>query len=186
MDILLEFVKALAWPVTVVLLGFLFRRELRGVIRRLSHVKYKEWEARFEKDLREAEENAKRIPVPVERPAEISEPSEYDRIVRLVEVSPRAAVTEAWREVEVATARAVQAAGLNVEARIAGTRRIHQLVQRELIPESIVPVYTQLRHLRNQAAHAVDFEIEASEAERFADLALGIATRLNEIAERLA
>jgi len=71
-------------------------------------VKYKEWEANFQKDIREAEENAKKIPVIDKTLPKIAESSEYERILRLIEISPCSAVTEAWREVELATARKAQ------------------------------------------------------------------------------
>jgi len=186
MDILLKFVEVLAWPITILLLGLLFRHELRGIIRRLSHVKYKEWEANFQKDIREAEENAKKIPVIDKTSPKIAESSEYERILRLIEISPRSAVTEAWREVELATARAARSTGLNVEGQIAGTRHIYQLAQRNIIPEGIMPVYTQIRRLRNKIAHTFEFEIDSVEAERIVELALGIAAELNQVAEMSA
>lgn len=185
MDVLLEFVNTLAWPITVIILALLFRSELRGVFRRLSHLKYRDLEAKFEKGLREVEENARGILATTDMPQIRPQPHEYDRIIGLVEISPRAAITEAWREVELATAQAAAAAGIDVEGRIAGTRHIQQLVQRELAPPTIIPVYNQLRRLRNRAAHGAEFEVDTAEAERFADLALGIAVELNRIADNL-
>jgi len=45
-----------------------------------------------------------------------------------------------------------------------------------------MPVYTQIRRLRNQIAHTFEFEIDSVEAERIVELALGIAAELNQVA----
>jgi hypothetical protein len=182
MSMIVDLVAALAWPATVLVLGLLFRSELRGVIGRLTHVKYKDWEAQFDRELREAERRAKEIPEVHREPRlQLPESTEHERVLRLAQISPRAAVVEAWREVELATSRAARVAGLSVEGRIAGTRHFQKLVQQEVVAGSFVPLYEQLRRLRNEAAHAPEFEIDQAEAERYVDLALAIVLALDRV-----
>lgn len=184
MDIIIEIIKTLAWPVTVLLLGFLFRRELRNILSRLSHLKYKDLEAQFNRELGQVEEEAKKIET-ISQPGQLPSPeeeSEYDRITRLVSISPRAAITEAWREIELATLKASRASGLDADTRhIAGTRHMRELVSRGLLSERILPIYDRLRRLRNRAAHVEEFAIDVADAERYIDVAINLARQLNRI-----
>lgn len=192
MDMIVELVKALAWPTTVLVLGGMFREELRAVLSRITHVKYKDIEAKFDRELQAAEDEAKALPLlppPGLPPAPTGKPLplrpsivRYDHVVRLISVSPRAAITEAWRELELATSRAAKTVGLDLEAgRIAGTRHIRELVQRDVLPKSVLPVYDRLRKLRNEAAHVADFDISVSEAERYIDVANSLTQVLDQI-----
>jgi hypothetical protein len=167
---------------TVLVLGLLFRSELRGVVSRLTRVKYKDLEAQFDRELREAEKRAKEIPeVRGDSRLHLQGSAEHPRLFRLAQISPRAAVVEAWREVELATSRAARAAGLPVEGRIAGTRHLQKLVQQGVVGGSFVPLYEQLRRLRNEAAHAAEFDIDQTEAERYLDVALTIVDGLDRV-----
>ena len=55
--------------------------------------------------------------------------------------------------------------------RIAGVKAIRQLVQKGVLPLSVISVYESLRRLRAKAAHTADFEIDKTEAERYIDTA---------------
>ncbi|MGA2532109.1 MAG: DUF4145 domain-containing protein [Candidatus Aminicenantales bacterium] len=177
---ILGLVKALAWPVTVLSLVLLFRHQLRKVFASLSQLKYGDWEARFEKDLSKAEEGARQISVSTGKKPDITKLNKYERLLLLAEISPRAAIMEAWMEIELSTLRAAQKAKIDVEGRIAGTRHIRQLVQSGLLPGTMVELYSSLRWLRNQAAHAEDFAITEDEAERYLSVASTIIAKLNE------
>jgi len=177
MDIVIQLVDALAWPVTVLLLARLFRSELRGVLTRLSRLKYKGVEATFERELEAIEAEVEAIPG--RRALPPSADVDDDRVLRLAAISPRASITEAWREVELATMRAAQAQRIDVAGPIAETRALRTLVAQGRVSEDVLPIYDRLRRLRNQAAHAQDFEIDADEAQRYASLALELARTLN-------
>jgi len=154
------------------------------VLARLSRLRYKDLEATFDRELREAEEEAKRIPSlsPRRELPAADELADYDRVFRLVPISPRAAITEAWREVELATAKAAASSGIDVGSHhIAGTRHMRLLSAQDVVPPEVLGVYDRLRRLRNGAAHAADFDIDVQEAERYVDIALGLARRLNSI-----
>jgi hypothetical protein len=97
--------------------------------------------------------------------------SSYDRFLRIAEISPRAAIMEAWRDIELATKQVADVAGISVGGNIAGVKVIRQLAKRDLLPPTVASAYDGMRKLRARAAHAADFAIEQEEAERYIETA---------------
>ena len=62
MNGVLAYVNALAWPVALVVLALIFRREIGQASSRLGRVKYRDLELTFREDLRQAEALARTIP----------------------------------------------------------------------------------------------------------------------------
>jgi hypothetical protein len=174
---LVQLVSALAWPLTVTLVALMFRQEIRKVASRLSTLSYGDMKAEFEKDLNKLERDVKELSVKesstkVERPKNDSETLDsYERLSRIAEISPRAAIMEAWRDIEVTTKQVTDAYEISTDGQIAGVKAIRELVHQHLLPESVVSVYEQMRRLRSRAAHAADFKITADEAKRYIDTA---------------
>jgi hypothetical protein len=177
MDKLVQLISALAWPATVLSLAMIFRHELRRAASRLSSLQYKDFKAGFERDLKRLEGEVQALPaevrVPTDAPASENKAalSSYDRLVRIAEISPRAAIMEAWRDIEVTTKKVADAHGLSVDGAVAGVKAIRDIVGRGLLPRSVIGVYEQMRRLRARAAHAADFAIDSEEAERYIDTA---------------
>ena len=63
MEHFVEIIKAIAWPIAIVWLGYVFRSEVRQLLGRMSSLKYKDMEANFDKQLAKAESEAKSITV---------------------------------------------------------------------------------------------------------------------------
>lgn len=180
MEHLIKLIEALAWPVAVLILAFGFRNELRKMFNRISKLKYKELEATFDKELSQVENRTKLYVQPEERlitetPAE---KSGYAQLLRLADVSPRAAVTEAWRNLESAVDQVAVSMGMDAKRPMSGVKAIRSLIDKEHIDPSLIEDYNRLRKLRNQAVHAEEFDISQTEAERYASLAIEIAAFL--------
>lgn len=183
-------ISALAWPVTVLILVFFFRREFRFAASRLSTLKYKDFQADFERDLVRLEGEVKSLP-PTHTSNDVqpstkqtqSELSNYQQLLRIAEISPRAAITEAWRDIELATKAATDAYGISVGGQIAGVKAIRALVQQGLLPEDVIRVYERMRVLRSKAAHANDFLIDQEEAERYIETAQEFLKRITGLVE---
>jgi len=56
---------------------------------------------------------------------------------------------------------------------------MRELPRRGVLPENTLKLYDQLRELRNEAAHASDFAISASEAERYSEIAIELAEMIH-------
>ena len=178
MEAIVGLIHAIAWPLTVFTLAILFRREVRAVLARLSRLKYKELEATFDEGLREVEKlaHAATIPPP-ERVKQIESltPGTEERLTRLVEISPRAAITEAWIEVESAISFAAERLDISNKDHISQPKLVQMLHEKGIMNNEVVTTYNRLRSLRNEAAHTQDFALSITETERYVDLAKGLA-----------
>jgi hypothetical protein len=169
-------VSSLAWPVTVLTVVLLFRSEFRGAAGRLKALAYKDFRAEFERDLQILEGNVKelpseKVPLQVEKQEAKLSLTDESLLIRLTEISPRAAIMEAWRNIEVTTKQVAQAYGIALSGNIAGVKAIHEIVNKGLLPEQVIPIYERLRRIRARAAHNEDFAIEQNEAEKYIEMA---------------
>jgi len=100
MQYLINLIDAIAWPVCIIIIALLFRKQLRSALGQLEHLKYKDFEAKFRRQLDEIESKAREAGLlrPINSKAAIPGlPEETgDQIHRISEISPRAAVSETW------------------------------------------------------------------------------------------
>lgn len=170
MEHLVELVKAIAWPAAAIWLGYLFRTELRQLLGRVSAVKYGDVEASFGQNLDKAEKDAQGIVSPKSEVSE-EELSKKELLLRIAEVSPRAAVVEAWTLIEMAAMKNGIWSGAAIKRTNPKMILDHLEASGKFSPVSLKLVQ-QLKQIRNQATHLPDFAITQSEAERYLDLAI--------------
>lgn len=177
MELLVNLLVGIAWPVAVVWIAYLFKGELRSLLHRMSQLKYKDVEAKFEIGLTEAEAKAlsiERVVPQLPQRQEIT--SKLDSLRRIADVSPRAAIMEAWVLVEEAAGKSgfVQGAAI---PRINPHLFVEELVRLGKLPKGSDSLLDQMRKLRNQAAHLPDFSLNQDEADRY----LQLAARMSEL-----
>lgn len=180
---ILKLIEILAWPITILILVIIFKPHFLNIARAISTLKYKGIEVDFDKDLKKAENEAKALELPPPESARYLSEFEinyrpYDRIQRIAEVSPRAAVIEAWRLVELSLNDIIKAKGIDVDPRSSLDRVVNRLINDGIISPRVKGLYRELKSIRNIAAHSRDFEVEPREAERYIDLALSLANEL--------
>jgi len=170
MEHFVEIVKALAWPVAAIWIGYIFRAEVRQLLGRVSTFKYKDVEASFEKSLMEAEQSAKNIENPKVEETDL-ELTQKDQLLRIAEVSPRAAVVEAWTIIETAAMKN----GLSIGSAVKHTSPkmiLDHLKSSGKFSDESLELINRLRQIRNKASHLPDFAVTQTEAERYLDLAV--------------
>lgn len=177
MELIVTLLTGIAWPVAVVWIAYLFKGELRSLLHRLSQLKYKDVEAKFEIGLAEAE--AKVIAIEKSAPSTLPRPeitSKLELLRRIADVSPRAAIMEAWVLVEDAAGKSgfVQGAAI---PRVNSHLFVDELVRLGKLPNGSSSLLDQMRRLRNQAAHLPDFSLNQDEADRY----LQLAARMSEL-----
>src|SRR5262249_50169356 len=169
-----ELTKAIAWPAVVFAIGLLFRTEIRHALGRLSHLKYRDIEASFKEELRSVEAESRLIETslptgPKTKMVPGPEAVEArDRLLSLAAISPRAAITEAWLEVEASVQSLAEDQGIKGQRFISAINALHA---KGVIPFAVLNITTQLRDLRNRAAHAPEIALTQSEAERYLEQA---------------
>jgi len=132
-------------------------------------MKYKDFEVEFGRKLAEAREEIEIESHP--RSAEEISPQE-ERILELARISPRAAVTEAWRWVELATLDTAKSLlGNEFNNKTATFRAIKKLERDDRIDRGAVAMMRDLRGLRNDAVHSPEFALSVDSALEYIDTA---------------
>lgn len=179
LDFVASAINSLAWPAVVITAVILLRRPLTTLIPLLRRVRYKELEVEFAREVQELREEAAAAlpPLPAGPPPRIPE---EEALFKLVSVSPRAAVVEAWRLVEGAARRALEARGEPIESGrpLSGPQLKRALMYRQILDDAARSLLDRLRMLRNQAVHAEDLSVDEASAREYVELALALARRL--------
>lgn len=177
MEIIVNLLVGIAWPVAVVWIAYLFKGELRALLHRMSQLKYKDVEAKFEIELAEAEAKVLSIEHAASQlPQHPEVTSKLESLRRVADVSPRAAILEAWVLVEDAAGRSGFAQGASTP-RVNPYLFVEELVRLGKLPKGSDALLDHMRKLRNQAAHLPDFSVNRDEADRY----LQLAARMSEL-----
>lgn len=179
MEHFVEILKALAWPVSVVWLGYLFRNEVRSLLNRLTALRHGDTEISFERELAKAEQKASdmdqaEVPVFDENPEVINQ---KEMLYRLAEISPRAAIAEAWTLIETAAVKSNLTTGIAIQ-RTNPRLILEYLSSSGNFSSDSIELINELRQLRNRASHLPDFAISQNDAERYLDLAIKSANTI--------
>lgn len=170
-------IDSLAWPALVGFIVYLARDQVVQLVGRLSRFKYKEIEAEFRQALEDIEvirgEAIEGEIVEVKQEGTIT-------LDELADVSPRAAIMEAWIKIEMATRDFYESIGLERRLSYRGLREVPNEHQRQIEP--VMGAYKELRQLRNKAAHSSDFDLSADIAREYIAVASQVETALRKAA----
>ena len=107
-------IDSLAWPAAAVAIVFALRRSLNKLLPDLNKLKYKDLELEFGKQVAEAKMEIERTVKPPQLPesemAQVGRDAAY--FEALADISPRAAVLEAWLPFEAAASAIAQDIGV--------------------------------------------------------------------------
>ena len=165
--LVLEYIKALAWPVAAFAIAFMFRSELRDLVDRVTHFKGPGFEADIAAKLERVVEKAETIqsgdgPVPGDAPRESSDSSFLGQSLSawsLVEFAAR----------DVAALRRARPMGINV------ARLFHELSKEGLVDPSMVEIAEGMQGIRNDLVHR---PIEGQIDKKFVDSFVGLCEKL--------
>jgi hypothetical protein len=173
-----EVLEVVIWPVTLLLVVLILRRPLADLVQSARRLKYKDIEMDFGRGIEEVQAEAREA---LPGPADPSRSSVEIDLYRLAQVSPTAAVLEAWEAVEASAKALLAARGLPVD--FEAERRYRQ-TQDRLLGEEIIDarrgkIFSDLRQLRNRVAHAAGFTITTEQAETYVDLSIKLRQYLD-------
>jgi len=183
---LFQSLVSLAWPLAAVICVYLFREKLKEILPRL-HLRHKETEISFRlaEAAKEADELAAKEP-------SATAPSERfpDRLLKLAEVSPSAAIMEGWKDVE----EAVHEVSINrfgpsyageKKGLVAAKNLVFQLQVEGQIDRETVNLLGDLMKIRNEVAHATYKQKPSFEdALRYYDLSRILITHLRSLPQQ--
>lgn len=182
-------VSSLIWPVVVIFIVIILRRPLRELIadlgRRLRSIKFPGGEAEFSDELAEIKEAADEADLPA---APIAPPAgppllgvegDERQWIKLAELSPRSAITEAWRQVEITMREVARRFEIPERESRSPLTLIRVLGKHQVLTPDILAIVSDLRGVRNTAAHGREVEITETDAAEYIALAKRVITKLS-------
>jgi len=197
MNYLLDFLDILAWPISVVLLGYIFRRDINDAIFVHFRPQPQKIAYRLAPKIDIADKLADEIMAemggkPDLHSSELYEKS-HESLQRLAKVSPRAAIIETWVEIEQKLMDIADELEIYSRGPIGCRRVIEKLISQQKLPADILLLYQSLREIRNKATHIPDYTLTNNDAERYFELyflivyilsnATGVAPTVSQIAD---
>jgi hypothetical protein len=177
-----EIIKALAWPATVITLLILVRKELPAIAKSLRRLKFKGVELEFGDAAKAIATEAKdALPKTPTEGRLFGQPKEEmaNKITAIAEIAPRAAILEAWLQVEAAAADLVRKRDIAKISPTSGPMRLrNMLVRIDALNPKQIAIYENLRRLRNQAVHVPEAQFTPESVKDYIDTALNMATYL--------
>ncbi|MBC8649294.1 hypothetical protein GYM54_03060 [Pseudomonas sp. MTM4] len=172
-------IKSLAWPAVAIFLVLMLKKPITELIPLLRKLKYKELEIEFSEAVAELKAEAGTSILDVGNPT-TSQAQPQNRLLQLVNFSTRAAIMEAWLEVETA-ATAVASSFWNQPP--SDTFRNYPklgdyLLQCKVIDTKQLETFNKLKQLRNKAAHAEELNLSESDAISYVELASALAAHI--------
>jgi len=181
-----KIVDALAWPGTLVALLLIIRKELPAIARSLRKLKFKDIELEFGEAAKAVASEAKDA-VPPSNPsvllAGLPKEEMALKLSSIAELAPRAAILEAWLQVEAAAVDVVRKrTGTGLTSMPGPMRLRDSLVRVEVLNSRQVAIFENLRTLRNEAVHFPDAQFTKESVASYIEAALAMATYLEGIA----
>jgi hypothetical protein len=156
--------KALGWPSAALVIVLVFRRPLLELLTLVRKVKYKDVEVELaKKEISEARE------LTTSKEGEkydVLSFMELEHFKQLADISPRAAITEAWSRLEDSVYQAAKTAG--IEARrpsgVSFSSVLAALKTSGTIDATSIRLIEKMRAIRNKAVHIQTEGLSASDA----------------------
>ncbi len=173
LEFLASIIGSLAWPIAAVVLVVFLKKPVVELIPLLRKLKYKELELEFSEGLKELKPPAENLQFQGPKGA-------ASDLERLAEVSPRAAIIEAWLQIEAEASRVAASfwTGSNREVFRNYAKLGDYLEQCKVLNSRQAQNFRKLRELRNKAAHYETLEIDENAASVYVHAAVELVEHL--------
>lgn len=161
-------IGALAWPVAVVVLGFMFKDRLERLLEKVRRAKGAGFELDFSAEVKKVADEAQQVVATTITVADQDHVSK-ENLSRLIREHPAALIMESWNKVERAMGDLIGAAGVYVKPIDTKNPALWPtaLVREKLLTPEVAGLIPELCHLRNRVAHASDWEPTVADALEF-------------------
>lgn len=176
-------IEALAWPIASIVLVALLRDELKKLAPQLKKVKAGPLEAEFDREVQEVKANI--TPTQSEKTPGAPDVASKAFLLELANMHPRSGIFEAWVRVEAAarTALASKEKPSEFKTYVSATRLAEPLVEKELLVQSDVTLYHELRRLRNEVAHQPNLEPSSASVRNYIEMSSYLQGKLEQAAK---
>lgn len=176
---IVEIIKAIIWPVTLIILLLVLKKPFLRLVPSLEKVKYRDLELDFCKQVHQLAKEAKETLTPASDEDDDLK-DELKQLTDIAHVSPKSALLEAWLKLESAAFQLLKRKDPKVNTSILKTPiQIGMMLENlGIINKSQKEIFSKLRNLRNAAAHATDFTFDTESAIEYIEMALGLISHL--------
>lgn len=186
LDFFSSITSSFAWPLAFLVAILVLKVELSALLPHVRKLKWKEFEAEFEQTLIQARENLDSDQEGGHADLVLGSPATLgsNQYRQLAGVSPRSAILESWRAVELAAYQAARSTSDETpQPRMTSAEIAKLLRDQGLLDGNEDMVFSLLRDLRNKAAHSKDFNLSPQEAVEFTLLARRLQASLEKATE---
>lgn len=164
-------VESLTWPTVVVLLVILLRKPLSGLLPLLERMKFKDFEIGFAQKLGDAKTDFSKLEL--KESGRLQGDARVEAAEQLTSVYPRGAVLEAWIMLETSAIKALREVAPDLQvSQMKNPASLAKLLQQYgLLTDDGVRSFSDLRFLRNAAAHAGELNLSENQAAEYIKLA---------------
>lgn len=164
-------IGSLAWPLAVVLVFWWLRKEIKKLLPFAKKLRYGDLEIEFEQQLaalKKDAESQRRTHAVFPKP-EDAEVVSY--LKSSAEVSPRAALVDAWVGLEITAVSSARMLKLIPEQKtVSFPKVVSALRDAGVLEAKDVEILSRLRVLRNEVLHSTGFQLSPEEAQEFIGL----------------
>jgi hypothetical protein len=169
-----ELVQFIAWPGALVLLAYLFRKDISDLIMGHLAPKPQRIAYRLANTLKVAEGIAESVIAAIGGKPDLQNNETYikghEQLQRLAKASPRAAVLETWVELESNIQDVAEKLEIFSRGPFGCRRTIEKLVEMKKVDPDMLTLYMSMREVRNKATYVPDYTINNEDAERYFEI----------------
>lgn len=167
-----EMTKAVAWPIAIVVAAWIFRDPLLKLLHELKRLKWRDVELEFEKEILKAKAELPNIQLRKNDVGHVIGDMDIEsKLLNLLEISPKAAVLEAWLNIEREVSDLLKRKNVELEPGLSRLGLMQLLINCKLIDKKGRELLDTVRKLRNRAANEHETEISENAALDYIEMA---------------
>ncbi len=169
-------IGSVAWPIAAVVIAAFFRSQIAGLLEKIRRLSWGDASVDFAEKLDEIESASREIDAGAGAQLTIPPAIPDERFTKLLEISPSAAIMDAWGPIE--TKLRSMSADIQSSAQSYAPRQMMlMLLKRGIISPELHEILRDLSNLRNAAVH--QREVTVTDAIRFRDFSLKAIAELD-------
>lgn len=187
MENIVQIIESIKWPVVIVITLFIFRKPISNIIPYLNTIKYRNFEAKFGRNIKQLEKDAKNLPCSVrikDTDYKVDKNLLLDssnRYFQLAKIDPISAVLDAWRDLSFTIFE--KAKELNIKEKHSLRKIVGILNKKGILHISEKNMFEKLYRLRNQALYEGRPNLSFIDAITYSHLAKILASYIKKLSK---
>ncbi|MCD6619456.1 hypothetical protein [Aeromonas veronii] len=174
-----EIIKAISWPSAVIAIVLLLRKPILELAPLMKKLKFKELELEFSQEIQALKSEVSDV-LPAKGIKRQLETHSTSKALDLVPYSTRAAILEAWIELEAAAVETASSFWNQPPSDVfrKDPKLGDYLHQCKVLDDKQLALYKKLRQLRNKSAHAEELNLNENDAREYIEMAGSLARHI--------